>query len=125
MINAVVRLSFAAALLTASVIACGGGEDPAPPSSSKQESSATQSSNDKVCVEKDSKPNEKGVGRYCDKDENSACGYGLVCTALFGAPEGSWFCTTPCSDDSDCGSGAHCFSEERGKGCVLDRCQAK
>lgn len=76
-----------------------------------------------ACVEKGAKANDKGVGAYCDA--KTKCSDGAFCTADFGAPVGAQFCTVICSEDADCGAGAHCFQEARGKGCVPDACMSK
>lgn len=75
-----------------------------------------------ACVKPGDKGNEKGIGAYCEKTAD--CGSGLLCTKDFGATESEpWFCTTPCTDDAACGTGAVCYAEARGKGCLPLACK--
>ena len=76
-----------------------------------------------ACVTKGQPANEKGIGAYCDA--TAKCTGGTLCTGDFGAGEGASFCTKLCSDDAQCGTGAHCYHEARGSACVLDACMAK
>ena len=120
------------------LFACsGGGNDPspsnthesqtqAPPSSSSsggQQQAAPDASTpgDKPCVEKGAVANEQGVGAYCDAV--TKCPSDRICTADFGAGAGATFCTKICTTDADCGSGAFCYAEARGSGCVLNACK--
>lgn len=74
------------------------------------------------CVKPGDKGNEKGIGAYCEKTAD--CGSGLLCTKDFGATDSEpWFCTTPCTDDAACGTGAVCYAEARGKGCLPTVCK--
>jgi len=118
------------AVMAAALAACSSAEAPAPAKTTKSATSSGGTSGTAVvdqdateaeaCVTKDAKPNDKGVGAYCDKTVR--CGSGAFCTADFGAPVGAQFCTLMCEQDSDCGSGAKCFEETRGKGCVPVAC---
>ena len=74
------------------------------------------------CVAEGEKGNNLGVGAFCSKTQ--ACGKGFICTAPY-APVGAQFCTLLCDTDADCGEGANCFKEARGKGCVPNKCNAK
>lgn len=120
------------AVMAAALAACSSAEAPAPSKGNASSSSSSGSTGKtplsdtdgtdpaEACVTKDAKPNDKGVGAYCDKTVR--CGSGAFCTADFGAPVGAQFCTLMCETDSDCGSGAKCFEETRGKGCVPVAC---
>lgn len=119
------------AVMAAALAACSSAEAPAPAKTTKSASSSSggtsgtavvdqDATEAEACVTKDAKPNDKGVGAYCDKTVR--CGSGAFCTADFGAPVGAQFCTLMCEQDSDCGSGAKCFEETRGKGCVPVAC---
>lgn len=76
------------------------------------------------CVPKGYAGNEKKIGAYCDKD--TACPFQtdpfLVCTATYDPTGTHSFCTTPCSKDSECGSGATCVHDTGGSGCVPTQC---
>lgn len=77
------------------------------------------------CVPKGNPGNEKKIGAYCDKDVS--CPFQvepfLVCTAAYDPTGTHSFCTTPCSKDSECGSGATCVKDPGGSGCVPMQCQ--
>lgn len=120
------------------LVACGGGDDGSGSGStgSKSTKSATDknqpagstgsatpdtsSSGDTACVAPGAKANDKGIGAYCDS--KTRCPSDSICTGDFGAPVGKQFCTKVCQTDADCGSGAVCFAEARGKGCVISAC---
>lgn len=77
----------------------------------------------KNCVPPGTKNNEKGVGGYCEKPEDCKREGGIfVCSAQFGAPDDSWFCTTPCTLDTECGTGAVCVLDVAGSGCAPIAC---
>jgi hypothetical protein len=126
------------AVIAVVVTACGGGAEAGTSTRTKESKSTEQptrpadgdegaaDSNDDeaepaaaACVEKGAKANAEGVGAYCD--ETTKCESGL-CTGDFGAPKGAQFCTKPCQTDAECGEGAVCFEETRGKGCVPQAC---
>lgn len=73
------------------------------------------------CVPAGTKGNAIGVGAYCQA--SSECKSGTFCTAG-AAPKGAEFCTAFCSTDADCGDGASCYSDPRGKACVPAACIA-
>lgn len=73
------------------------------------------------CVPEGTKGNAIGVGAYCQA--SSECMSGTFCTAG-AAPKGAEFCTAFCSSDADCGEGATCYSDPRGKACVPAACIA-
>jgi hypothetical protein len=73
------------------------------------------------CVQAGAKGNSKGIGKYCQS--TTECASGLLCTKDVGATaEEPTFCTTTCKTDAECGDGATCYEEERGKGCVPNAC---
>ncbi|MEW5855654.1 MAG: hypothetical protein AB2A00_43165 [Myxococcota bacterium] len=83
------------------------------------------------CVKPCDEGNERFVGEFCTKaggecDDNSqVSGGALFCTADYD-DSGNTFCTRPCEEDSQCGTGASCAgdpSEDGGrKGCVPTQC---
>ena len=81
------------------------------------------------CVAPGSKPNELGMGGYCDPGGHQCDTAGpdagpRICTAdVPDTPAHGWFCTYPCAKDEECGSGAYCASDVRGKGCVPNVCK--
>jgi hypothetical protein len=76
------------------------------------------------CVAKGYPGNEKKIGAYCDND--TACPFQidpfLVCTAGHDPTNTHLFCTTPCSKDAECGTGAYCMHDTGGAGCVPTQC---
>ncbi len=73
------------------------------------------------CVPEGTKGNAIGVGAYCQA--SAECKTGTFCTAG-AAPKGAEFCTAFCSTDADCGEGASCYQDPRGKACVPAACLA-
>jgi hypothetical protein len=69
------------------------------------------------CVAPGTPNNEKGVGGYCQTSADCISSVS-VCSALFGAPPGDWFCTKLCTLDTECGTGAYCAHDPRGMACV-------
>lgn len=119
------------AVMAAALAACSSAEAPAPAKNTKTATTSSSGGTSgttveqdnteaEPCVKADAKANDKGVGAYCDA--KTRCSQGAFCTADFGAPVGAQFCTLMCETDSDCGSGAKCFEETRGKGCVPVAC---
>jgi hypothetical protein len=76
------------------------------------------------CVAKGYAGNEKKIGAYCDND--TACPFQLdpflVCTAGHDPTNTHLFCTSPCSKDAECGTGAYCMHDPAGSGCVPTQC---
>jgi hypothetical protein len=76
------------------------------------------------CVAKGYAGNEKKIGAYCDND--TACPFQvdpfLVCTAGHDPTNTHLFCTSPCQNDSQCGTGAYCMHDTAGAGCVPTQC---
>jgi hypothetical protein len=87
------------------------------------------------CVAPGTKPNEKGMGGYCEpsnasKTRGGQCdkagpdGAARICTAdVPDTPAHGWFCTYPCSKDEECGTGAYCAHDVKGSGCVPTICK--
>lgn len=74
------------------------------------------------CVRTCHRGNERGVGRFCTAGGGQCGGLNaFVCTADVD-PGGPTFCTKPCTMDSQCGSGAVCTGDARGRGCVPVEC---
>lgn len=88
------------------------------------------------CVTPGSKPNENGMGGYCEPknasntrggecDTAGPSGAPRICTAdVPDTPAHGWFCTYPCSKDEECGTGAYCAHDVKGSGCVPTACKA-
>jgi hypothetical protein len=74
-----------------------------------------------ACVQPGQKSNDQGVGAYCDS--TTPCPTNTFCTADFGAPVGAQFCSKTCTTDDQCGTGAFCYHEARGAGCVTNACK--
>jgi hypothetical protein len=73
------------------------------------------------CVAPGAKGNALGIGAYCQAA--TECKSGTFCTAGL-APKGAEFCTAFCTSDTDCGEGASCYSDPRGKACAPTACIA-
>jgi hypothetical protein len=76
------------------------------------------------CVAPGYAGNDKKIGAYCDKDVS--CPFQvdpfLVCTYGHDPTNTHLFCTSPCSKDSECGTGAYCMHDSAGSGCVPAQC---
>jgi hypothetical protein len=115
----------------ASIVACSSS--PASPGSAPGDGDASATSDVGApdrdnCVAPGSAGNTLGIGAYCDAQTTCPAatpGHVLLCTANFGAPAHEWFCTSPCTGDSECGDGAVCVTDTRGRGCVPVPCTAK
>jgi hypothetical protein len=89
--------------------------------SGTKDSGSTSSGSGADCVKAGDKGNAKGIGKYCQG--TAECASGLLCTKDVGATaEEPTFCTIPCEKDADCGEGATCYEEARGKGCLPNAC---
>ena len=104
-----------------SFVLLGACSSSAPPSqtSTSNESAETADSGAVDCVAEGAAGNEKGIGKYCQASEE--CPGTLFCTAGL-APKGAEYCTSFCNSDADCGSGAVCYTDPRGKGCAPAAC---
>lgn len=124
---------------SASNAADGGGSDAASSSNGKDASSSVPptTSDSGVttdggatgegganCVPQGYAGNDKKIGAYCD--DKVSCPFQidpfLICTAGHDPTGTHQFCTTPCSKDSECGSGAYCVHDTSGSGCVPTQC---
>jgi hypothetical protein len=76
--------------------------------------------------------NDLGVGKYCTSNGTECGGFSItnawICT-LSQAPTAAPFCTKPCSNDGQCGTGAFCRGDTNDagmevglKGCVPAAC---
>jgi hypothetical protein len=64
-----------------------------------------------ACAEEGAPGNEQGVGKHCTA-EGGECGAGdLLCLADYTDGDFGNFCTTTCSDDASCGTGARCVGD--------------
>jgi hypothetical protein len=80
------------------------------------------------CVAPGTASGEDGVGGYCSPGGGQCLhagtgGTATLCTADFGAPAHEWFCTIPCMQQSDCGSGK-CITAAFAQICVPTACIA-
>jgi hypothetical protein len=80
------------------------------------------------CVKPGTPNNERGIGGYCESGPRD-CQYEggpRFCTADFRdiatVPDDQWFCSTVCTMDEECGTGAYCFANEFSNGCVPTVC---
>jgi hypothetical protein len=69
------------------------------------------------CVKPGTPNNEQFVGGYCETNAQCVKNESL-CTALYGAPPNAWFCSKPCVDNEECGTGMYCADDPRGVACV-------
>jgi hypothetical protein len=104
---------------------CGTSSTPA---TTDADVGATEATHDpqKNCVKPGTVGNELGVGGYCNPTDGPSCPSGAelrICTgALPAVPLDAWFCTKPCREHSECGTGALCLTNELGTGCVPLSC---
>lgn len=83
------------------------------------------------CVAACDEGNDRHVGEYCTRgggecDDNNAAttGNAIICTVDFDETAPA-FCTKPCQQDSQCGTGATCQMQPDGggqSGCVPNQC---
>lgn len=119
------RIPFLVLVLLAAACSSSGS-----PSGSTDDAGAPDAPRDALvaapdnCVPKGYVGNDFGVGAFCD--ETTTCPDStkafLVCTAYHDAPSNAFFCTAPCTADSDCGMNAYCDHNPRGSGCVPNQC---
>ncbi|HMJ55883.1 MAG TPA: hypothetical protein VK540_27615 [Polyangiaceae bacterium] len=81
------------------------------------------------CVKPGTPRNERGVGGYCEPGRNdceSDAGP-RFCTAdyrdLTPIDDDKWFCSTLCTMDQECGTGAFCIAGTIGSGCSPFACR--
>lgn len=75
------------------------------------------------CVAPGTLNNERGLGGYCTKGGAECPTRVSICGADFGAPTGSYFCTTLCeTPGAPCGAGVTCVKDARGTACVPVAC---
>jgi hypothetical protein len=76
------------------------------------------------CVAPGTPNNEVGIGGYCEPGTSQCITDAGIrfCTGSFDAPDDAWFCTKPCVDDPECGTGAYCAHDARGSGCTPNIC---
>ena len=99
--------------------ACSGSSDSGSGNTTAADSTETANSAAVVCVAEGDQGNEKSIGKYCQS--SNECPGTTFCTAGL-APKGAEYCTAFCSTDADCGDGAVCYSDPRGKGCAPAKC---
>ena len=110
-------------IMIGSFVLLGGcsssSSDPDQKSTAASSAEETADSGPVDCVAEGAVGNEKGIGKYCQASEE--CPGTTFCTAGL-APKGAEYCTAFCSTDADCGSGAVCYTDPRGKGCAPAKC---
>jgi hypothetical protein len=74
------------------------------------------------CVLPGTPNNEAGFGGYCTSGGDQCPT--VFCTADFGAAQGSWYCTAPCSTNGECGSATACLVTPQGSGCAPCACKS-
>jgi hypothetical protein len=106
---------------------CSSTSTPDAADSGADDAAATDTSTrdpSKNCVKPGTPNNENGIGGYCEPGTSQCVtDAGIrLCTGAFDAPDDAWFCTKPCVDDPECGSGAYCDHDPRGSGCTPNIC---
>jgi hypothetical protein len=99
----------------------GETKSPTDPAPVKSGTDPVATGDDTNCVAAGEKGNDKGVGAYCQASKD--CTGDTFCTAGV-APKGAEFCTAFCTSDADCGAGASCYTDPRGRACVPAACIA-
>jgi hypothetical protein len=79
---------------------------------------------DATCSKPGTQGNSLGVGHFCRVSSDCSGLPALFCTTLGGPDVNQWFCTFPCSCNSQCGEGALCASGSGGSGCTPIVCDA-
>ena len=80
------------------------------------------------CVKPGTPNNDRDIGAYCEPDRGDCASEQgpRFCTADFAdltpIEDDQWFCTTVCTMDDECGTGAICSMGEVGMGCVPFMC---
>lgn len=103
---------------------CSSSSSPSTDDGGESDASANADAHDGAgnCVPPGTPNNELGLGGYCDKAADCP---GALCTGLFGAPDGYWFCSKICANGEPCGSGETCATDPaRGTACVPNVCIA-
>lgn len=80
------------------------------------------------CVPPGTPRNERDVGGYCETDEDCASDQGpRFCTGTLRditvIRDDEWYCSTVCTVDDECGTGAVCFLGVPSRGCVPLACR--
>jgi hypothetical protein len=116
-------------VLLVPVLACGENVLPKKGSTRADVPDAPWRDPEANCVTPGTPPNERGVGSYCEKGTGQCeaeSGQTRFCTADFSdiAPvlDNQWFCSTVCTMDEECGSGAVCSTTMVASGCVPLSC---
>ena len=75
------------------------------------------------CAEPGAPGNEIGIGKHCtDGGGECASGEAGLCLADFTDGEFGNFCTSTCTDDAECGTGAACVGSSGPKACIPTGC---
>jgi hypothetical protein len=121
------------------LVACSSGNTP-PPDAGRPDAGPPDAGTvdagplpyDPTCSKPGTLGNELGIGHFCCDGQPGCTTSGTDCTPV---PHGpvllcttvspgvtQWFCTTPCTCDSQCGEGAICACTSGGCGCTPDVC---
>lgn len=76
------------------------------------------------CGQRGDTGNDQGVGRFCTPTGNECMVPSPFCLAALAPSEGQFFCTHLCTSDNQCGTGASCQGDSRGRVCFPNRCIA-
>jgi hypothetical protein len=101
---------------------CGGDDAPASVGGDAGGGGGEDALSAASCGQPDIPGNEVGVGTYCSPSDGTCPSSAPLCLAVLVPEEGHWYCTRTCSTDEQCGTGAVCLGDERGRACVPARC---
>lgn len=78
------------------------------------------------CVQRGDVGNDRGIGTFCTPRGSECAEFPQagLCLAQVAPAEGQWFCTRTCTSDAQCGEGALCDGDARGRACIPARCLA-
>ena len=125
--------AIAAALALATIVACssdasddgGTGGTNAGTGGTGASDASSGGSGTQGCVQPGDHGNEFGIGEYCTPNGQECAQFpqAPLCLADAAPSDDQWFCTRiMCSDDTVCGTDAHCLITDRGSACVPNRC---
>jgi hypothetical protein len=101
-----------AALLGAALLGCGSSSPAADAGSPGLDAGPVDGGYDPSCSQPGTPGNSKGVGKFCTPHGTECQGqHAGFCSVTFDSTATQWFCTTPCSCDSECGENAICTGD--------------
>ena len=121
---------------TLAVSACSSSDSGTPATDGGTDGGSGTALDPANCVPPGTKPNELGMGGYCEPKNESGTRGGQCDKAgpdagprfcsgdVPDTPPHAWFCTYPCTKDEECGTGAYCAHDARGSGCVPLVCKS-